>query len=916
MNPFKSSAFGSRCSCGALPLLAFVALCGAGCRGSDGPEAPIDRAVISAGTKTTDGKGIVHRFTADHFAALRTAKRDPYVVPVKSMAVVIRSGGKSGDGQGPRPVRKEDGKLFLVAGESIPTVTSMLGMGIRAEDYNELRIRMKINRGEQCALTWTTDVEPSSMRSQGMAIPIFSDNEVHTYRVPLGGLGTQSWVGLVKSLVLRPSDVPADVEIESMELGFVPPESPSRITIASETHEAAFGTLPPWELVVPSNAAFSAYIGLPEDTWSNGRTASAHFVATMDTDNRKGVLLLDQALTPTTDEVHRNWIPFKADLANFAGQKVRINFTVTGVDDKQASPACWGDPMIYAAEKDCAAVPVILISCDTLRADHLSCYGYRRETTPNLDALAKEGVLFENAISPETWTLPSHASMFTGLYPKHHGVTPNANLAESTLTLPEALHDAGYINGGYIGFTFWLYPWRGFSHGFDVYNTPAWRFRNINDTNRLVEGWLDATQIPNFFLFLHAFDVHSKPAKQFDGLPYGPEDDRYLHFAKEFPNPPTFARPGRDIVDAEAFLTAANEGKLTLNQEEIDYCKALYDDSLRMIDSALGELFEKLKKQGFYDRALIVVTADHGEEFGEHGTYGHANVYEPALHIPMVIKFPKGQFAGTRFKPVVELVDLMPTILDVAGAPIPDGLDGKSLVRALKNEEKPKDMGFSQRYTQKAVRDAGWKLIRTRPDTYEIYNVAQDPQEKNNLAAAEPDEVARLRAPLEEFFKVDPQGWHIAFEKPTLENRGTVTVSTEDVIESAELIGGQDVTAMTKSERGVALNIGKVDRVERDELVVRTVGTTGRISLAVKSPADFSVALGDQPVATGKAFRVVLDPATKEYPQPPKPPVAPDSTTGVQFRIWYVPQTGTRSAAQHLSPEAQQELRDLGYVGN
>jgi hypothetical protein len=117
---------------------------------------------------------------------------------------------------------------------------------------------------------------------------------------------------------------------------------------------------------------------------------------------------------------------------------------------------------------------------------------------------------------------------------------------------------------------------------------------------------------------------------------------------------------------------------------------------------------------------------------------------------------------------------------------------------------------------------------------------------------------------------------------------------------------------MTKTERGVSLNIGRIDHANRDELVVRTVGTSGRISLTIKSPTDFSVALGDQPVATGKGFRAVLDPTTKLYPQPA---AITDASTPVQFRIWYVPQTGTRSAAQHLSPEAQQELKDLGYVG-
>ena len=887
----------------------------AGCKGSVGPSSQPERIVQSQGAKTADGKSVVYRYTADQFAAQRELSRNPYVIPARSMSAVVRSSEKNNNPNAPRPIRKEDGKLFLLPSAGEPTITAMLGLGLRAEDYNELRIKMRVSNGDYCRVSWTTDLEPSSMRSQKLTIPLFADNEVHTYRIPLGKLDTQSWVGLVKSIVLRPSDQPADVEIESMELGFASPDSPSRTTIAAQTHEAVVGTQPAWEVTIPAGAAFSTAIGLPEDMEGVGSSASARFVATLDTDKQKGVLLLDQTLTPATDESHRAWIPFKADLSNFAGQKARIHFTISGVDGAAPGPACWGNPTIYATEKESAAVPVILVSCDTLRADHLSSYGYFRETTPHLDALAKDGVLYENAISVETWTLPSHASMMTGLYPKHHGATPDANIAESTVTLAESMRDHGYMSGAYVGFTFWLYPWRGFSHGFDVYNTPEWRFRDIVQTHQIAEGWLDALQAPNFFLFLHNFDVHSKPAKQFDGLPYGPDHEEYLHFSKEFPNPPTFSRPDRELVDAEAFLTAANDGKVTLTQEEIDYCKALYDDSLRLIDSELGKLFTKLKERGLYDRALIIVTADHGEEFGEHGTFGHANVYEPSLRIPMIVKFPKQEFAGTRVKHVVEQVDIKPTVLDVTGAKAPEGLDGKSLYRILKNEEKPKDYGFSQRFNQKSVREAEWKLIRTKANTYELYNLAQDPGEKNNVAGTNPEKVAQLSAPLEEFFKVNPEGWHIAFERSIAEPNCMLTISTEDVIESAELLGRQDVMAMNRYDRMVTLNLAKMDHTNSDELIVRTFGTKGRISFSIKSQTDFSIALGDQPVAVGKGFRNMLDPTATEYTEPPA--AASDSTkdVGLRFRVWYVPQTGTRSAAQHLTPEEIEELKQIGYMG-
>lgn len=890
----------------ALALLGLMAFSGCGGRGA--APAAEDSVLVSTGTATPDGKARVLRFTQDHFERLRSSQRPTKVIPVRSMMLISKSSrddAKVEQDSDPKFV-KEENRLLIRRGEGTPMITALLG-GIPAEHYNEFRVRMKADRGANAVLTWATDMEPSIRRSETITVPIFSDNQFHTYRVPLDGLSARTWAGSVRSISFIPSNLAANIEIELMELWFRPPQSPSRVTIASQTHEAVFGTQIPWEFTVPPGAVFETHFGMPDETWDEKqRAGAARFVITLSGDDANEVVLLDRSLRPKTNEDDRGWIFFQTGLDAYAGQKVRLRFEVKDVGDTRAAAGCWGGPIVFTKSVDSASTPVILISCDTLRADHLSCYGYHRETSPHLDAFAKQSVVFENAITPETWTLPSHVTMLTGLYPKNHGVTPNSNLSEDTITLAEALRDAGYVSGAYIGFTFWLYPWRGFAHGFDLYNTPNWRFRPIYETHALADAWIEAHAVPNTFLFLHNFDVHSKPARQYDGLPYGPDDESFLHFAKEFTNPPTFARPGRDIVDAEAFLLAANRGEIAMTQEEVDYCKALYDDCIRLIDHRLHETFEKLKELGLYERALIIVTADHGEEFGEHGVYGHANVYEPSLRIPLIIKFPNGRFAGTRYPTVVELSDIFPTVLDVLGIAPAGPVDGQSLLRVLDGSAAPKGVGFAQRFTHRTARATDWKLIRTMPDAFELYDLVNDRAERNNVLNSSGAQGRALREAMEQFFQVNPEGWHIAFDTVDPDWRGTLTLSSDGLIEAAELLGGIDVQALARSDRGVTLNL---DKLNRDELVLRTVGGSGRVSLNVTSKSPFAVRIGDRSAVTGTNFESVLDSSGGAIPEPSA--ASADLPT---IRVWYVPETGNRSAARELSPEAIEELKALGYT--
>ncbi|MCC6695741.1 MAG: sulfatase [Candidatus Hydrogenedentes bacterium] len=883
----------------------------AGCR--RGPVSKLyqedasDSAILSARpASTSDGKAQVLRITDDMLLRRKEVKREPLSVDLASLRVSVglRDAGKLEKSELARYVEHTENAVRIAAGDQYSSLEANLAF--RADHYNVLEVTMSADAGTRCSMSWSSDLEPSVLHNKGVGTPIFADNQFHTYRIPLDPYTAETWQGQIKSFAFYPSDQPANVQISSLRFLYVPPEAPARVTLESQTHEALYGTLPPWRFSVPPSGALDLHLGMLPRAWGDKRTGRARFHVALEAQGTR-VDLLDETLDPATIEPHRMWLPFEKDLSAYAGQEVTLHFAVDALEQTEADYAFWGDPIVYSKHQASTATPVVLIVCDTLRADHLSLYGYLRETSPHLDAFAKEAVVYENAIAQETWTLPSHGTMFTGLYPKNHGLTANANLPESTVTLAEVLRGAGYLTAGYTGFSFWLYPWRGFAHGFDVYNVPDWRFRGIFETQELVLGWMENHPVPNQFVFFHNFDIHSKPARQYDGLPYGPDDPAYLHFAKEFTSPPTFEREGRTKIDAEAFMLAANRGELTPTQEEVAYCIALYDDCIRMVDHSLQGFFEKLKTLGLYDRALIIVTADHGEEFGEHGEYGHGTVYEPSARVPLIIRFPQGQYAGTRYPGIVQLTDLYPTVLSVLGIPLPQAVDGQDLKALLDRSQAPQGKAYIQRMNQRAVRTDAVKLIRNVvKDNYELFDMASDAQERTNLYENPPVPIEGMRADLLDFFQVNPEGWHFAYSAPDPEWRGELEVTADSALDTAILAQGRDRQNMILKGNTIRVIMG---RDGNDELILRTTDPSTKLVVTATSESEMTLAAGNQEPRTGTQFTLNLDPAEGEFPLPSFDPKGKTA-----LRVWYVPPTTKRSAAKSLSDDVVEELRALGYT--
>ena len=381
---------------------------------------------------------------------------------------------------------------------------------------------------------------------------------------------------------------------------------------------------------------------------------------------------------------------------------------------------------------------IILISLDTLRADHLGVYGYHRNTSPSIDAFAKESIVFENAVVQAPNTLPSHMSIMTSLYPSFHGVgrlsTP---LSDEYLTLAELLKEGGYqtaafTDGGYVSKLF------GFNRGFDIYDDQGGGFANILPK---VEKWLNFNQSKPFFLFIHSYDIHS---------PYNPP----LPYNSMFHD---FPYTGSLIPSNRTLGLALEEKKLRLNNEDLRHFIALYDGGIRYTDEKIFGFLSYLRDSGLLDQSLIIITSDHGEEFKEHGSLLHGQLYyRPNLHVPLIIRNPTYPKKEIRIKNLVRSIDLLPTILDISRLPAHPKAQGESLLPLIKRHRSylnellwkishpfSKDLKTSLAehephmppHYRSIITTNGYQLITDQTfNALKLFNLNTDPLAKNDIA--------------------------------------------------------------------------------------------------------------------------------------------------------------------------------------
>jgi len=364
-------------------------------------------------------------------------------------------------------------------------------------------------------------------------------------------------------------------------------------------------------------------------------------------------------------------------------------------------------------------LPVIFISIDTLSARHLSVYGYERRTSPNLERFAEDAIVFERCISNTTWTLPSYMSQMTGLYPYSHRLYPGRKaelwelwyLSDNRWTLAELLRSAGHTTAGFVD-NDWITERFGLDQGFDHFDASAAALPvedpegGIHHVAERAEEWLEklAADEP-FFLFLHAFDVHG---------PYTADSDHLGTFRRNLDL--TARAPAGGDVAYGIIPTYVAE---TVTPEPVPPklptapIAAAYDEVIRMVDTRLGLFFERLRELGLYEKSLILVSADHGETMADGDLlFGHGVLDQDVVHVPLLVKLPGNDRAGTRNSRPVQLVDIYPTILEHLGRPLPPDLHGRSLLPVTGTDRVLLSEGGAMQ--QAALFEGRWKLVERR----------------------------------------------------------------------------------------------------------------------------------------------------------------------------------------------------------
>lgn len=384
---------------------------------------------------------------------------------------------------------------------------------------------------------------------------------------------------------------------------------------------------------------------------------------------------------------------------------------------------------------------LIVISLDTFRADHLSLYGYERDTTPRLDELARESVVFDQAYTTAPWTQPAHMSLLTGLYPMQHRVIGrDRSLGAEARTLAERLRDVGFRTAAFYR-PGWIQPHYGFDRGFDVFEPH----RDGAEADREVQAWVDGLDDgERFFLFVHLFDAHNVEFDRPDVLPYE--------------TPGRF--PTLFLDDAKERLRGVSargiwQGTHPTTPEEFEAVVALYDGGLRYVDHLVGSWVRGWRESGLLDDAALIVTADHGEALGTRngGFSSHGKMWEEGLRIPLLVRAPGASGRGTRRDEPVSLVDVAPTVSELFGLP----RDGAWLGHSLLGEERPRLAVVAQQPTWSVGRVGDYKLLHTyRGDLPErLYDLAADPGERAPLAEGEhPDVHERVKGELGELLTI------------------------------------------------------------------------------------------------------------------------------------------------------------------
>ena len=714
--------------------------------------------------------------------------------PVEGKELAGNLGWQVGDGVAGVAVRK--GRLSGKARTDYPIVYTRRTENLDDNDLlHSVEIQMRASRGTELRISTAGPEDPEfdDIIAQARvfpwpdATPILAGEDFQTYTIMVSRSTPAS---RAHHLLISPTDV-AGAEFEIGSVRMVSRKEhlttiPSGVSWQglSEIYRESLVSRSPESIEVslqlPTRPWFDLGIGTPED-------GSVTFSIHLDDGSGNQRRLLRRTLTTP----HR-WESAPLDLEEYSGRRVTLRLSLAA--EEEGRLGFWGNPVLRSrghlpgGTRTGTQLPqgVILIIADTLRSDHLNFHGYRRETAPFLGRLASEDALFKNTIAQATWTKVSVPSIMTSLYPTSHRVVDfRDRLPASAVTLAEVFREAGYATLGYSS-VFFSGKFTNLHQGYEELHEfgstsrekPSKTAREYVD--RLTE-WLEVHREVPFFVFLHVFDPHSpyEPRRPYNSmwadLSLKEEHEEQLESVRKVIKNPLLKRhgmPARNEVVEAGFDP----------QKYVDYDMDWYDGSIREMDREVARLVERLRELELADRTLLLFTSDHGEEFHDHGRMFHGqSVYGELNRVPLVMHLPGRIPAGIIVDETVQSIDIMPTILELAGLSPPPGIPGRTLVPLLNSKDSgPPEAGEDGWITRPAIternltgdsagapppRDVGatsiifegWKLIvssRKGSDEapgVELFRQADDPLDQKDLAEQHPEVVSRLQGLLEEW---------------------------------------------------------------------------------------------------------------------------------------------------------------------
>lgn len=668
-----------------------------------------------------------------------------------------------------------DGLLVGRTSGAVPLLAVEIPPLPQSDVIHEVQVRMRVSHGTEIAavlrgadaVDFPFEAELVRVIPFLLTSPLLSGGEMQTYALRASASVVTRGR---RRLLLRPTDrAGADFAIESIRLVTrrehldAVPSGVGWQGLSEVYRESLVGRAPEtmrFRMRLPQRPRLELAVGTI-DAWP------VRFRVTVRGDGT------EETLAERTVTTADRWEPLTFDLARFAGREVTLSLGLSA--DKPGAIGFWGAPVVRntAAADDGGKKPVrgvILIWGDTLRRDHLDTYGYSRPTAPTLRALAEEGVRFTDCVAQATWTKVSGPSIFTSLYPTTHGVNDIPDrLPASATTLTEVFRDAGWATMG-LGSVAFMGKMTNLHQGFEEFqeglSIPT---RESSSKTARVEvdrllPWLDAHRNVPFFVLLHVVDPHSpfRPDPPYDTMWADPsrreEHERQNKAVRPFianPNLRRFGMPTRDEllkakIDPDAYIS---------------YERDWYDGSIRGMDAELGRVRERLSTLGLDGQVVVAFISDHGEEFEEHGRQFHGqSVYGELTNVPLIFWGPGHVAANRVVDGTVQLMDVMPTLIDLAGLRPPPGMQGRSLAAALREGSPaaalPPRPAISEKFARAGAVGAeevgsvalfsdGWKLIRNaeRPSgmaEFELYDHRTDPLDRTDVAAQHPDIVQRL----------------------------------------------------------------------------------------------------------------------------------------------------------------------------